>query len=116
MNKAEKKEPLCETSERCEPILSDDELERMKSDVGRRIAEAFEYRSDREIACLLKTSCKSVNAFLVGEEFPSVEHLLLIHCVTGVSLDWILTGEEARVSGLPNIVIPADEWASLGLA
>ena len=107
---------MCETSERCRPILSEDELEKMKADVGRRIAAAFEYRSDREIACLLKASCKDVSAFLAGEEFPSTEHLLLIHCVTRVSLDWLLTGEGARVNEPRNVIVAAEEWVSLGLA
>jgi hypothetical protein len=116
MNKAEKTEPLCETSERCKPILSEGELERMRLDVGRRIAEAFDYRSDREIASLLKTRCKNVSAFISGDEFPSVEHLMLIHCLTGVSIDWLLTGEGARSNAPMSIVYAPEEWISLGLA
>ena len=116
MNKVEKTEPLCETSERCRQNLSEDELFQIRTAVGRRVAEAFDFRSDREIACLLKTSCKTVNAVMNGEEFPSTEMLLLINCVTGASLDWLLTGERPYVNESRNVVVATEEWVSLGLA
>jgi transcriptional regulator with XRE-family HTH domain len=116
MNKVEKKEPLCETSEPCRPFLSESDLEWMRVDVGRRIAEAFDHQSDREIACILKTSCKTVSAFIAGDEFPSVEMLLLIYRVTGVSIDWLLTGEGMKSNAPPSVVYAPEEWVSLGLA
>jgi hypothetical protein len=88
-------EPLCATSERLEKLISDDEIRRITSAVGSRIIEAFNYRSEYEIAVLLKTSCKTVWCLTAGEELPPVEMLLCIHKLTGVSIDWLLTGEQA---------------------
>ena len=116
MNKAEKKEPLCETSERCRPILSEDELELIRTAVGRRLAEAFDFRSDREIACLLKTSCKTINSVINGKEFPPTEMLLLINCLTGVSIHWLLTGDGMKSHIPSTMVLVPDELVALGLA
>jgi len=116
MNKPGRTEPICETSERCEALLSVDQLEQIKFETARRVAEVFGYRSDREIACLLRTSCSAVNSVIEGRELPSTKLLLLIHCVTGVSIHWLLTGKGMK-SQIPSAVVFAtEELAALGLA
>src|SRR5215203_3265480 len=89
-------ELLCTTSERQEKIIPLDELEQNKKAIGGRILEAFNYSSDYEIASLLKTSRKTVNFIIEGEDFPSIEILLCIYRVTGASIHWLLTGEGTK--------------------
>jgi hypothetical protein len=114
--RAKNMEPLCQTSEKEPEILSINDLEQIKSDIGRRIVEAFNYHPDPEIAFLLKTSCKTVRAFTEGDEFPPLEIILSIHTVTGVSLHWLLTGEGNKRL-IPEISLVAVEEANLcGLA
>lgn len=116
MHKAEKAEPLCETSERCRLILSEDELRQIKCDVGHRVAQAFDFRPDREIAGLLKISCTKINSIIIGEELPSTEMLLLINCLTGVSIDWLLTGSRMKAHTASAVAFVPDELVALGLA
>ena len=86
MKKADGTEPLCETSEPCRPLIAGGELERIRSGTGRRVAEAFDYRSCREIACMLRISCCTIDSIIAGRELPSTEMLLSINCITGVSI------------------------------
>jgi transcriptional regulator with XRE-family HTH domain len=109
-------EPLCQTSEKEPEILSRDELAHIKSDIGKRIVEAFNYHPDAEIAYLLKTSCQTIKAFTEGEEFPPVEILLSIHKATGVSLHWLLTGEGTKRPSIEMPLVVAEESAICGLA
>lgn len=64
-----------------------------RTGVGGRIVEAFDFSAETEIAGLLKISCKTVRRLTENEELPTTEMLLCIHKLTGVSIDWILTGE-----------------------
>lgn len=97
MNKrSDKEERLCVASERQKVVFTEEETKRMKAAIGSRLVEAFDYRSIAKIASLLRVSNKTVKSFIVGEEFPTIEVLLLTHYLTGVSLDWLLTGEEAK--------------------
>jgi hypothetical protein len=101
MNKEEDKfESLCSTSEKGEKLFSDSEVHQITIEIGRRIVEAFDYQSDAEIAFLLKTKIASVKLITEGEEFPPTEMLLCIHKITGVSIDWILTGEGTKHKNL----------------
>src|SRR5215204_4095534 len=89
-------EPLCSTSERQEKIIPLDELEQNKKAIGGRILEAFNDSSDYEIASLLKTSRKTVNFIIEGEDFPSIEILVCIQRVADASIHWLLTGEGTK--------------------
>ena len=84
------------TSERGEVIFSVEETTRIGTAIAARIVEAFRYQPISEIAFLLKTNTEKVRSFLEGEEFPSIEMLLSIRRTTGVSIDWLLTGEGAK--------------------
>jgi hypothetical protein len=124
MNKRENncKEPLCMTSEKCETVVSPVEAPEIKLNVGRRIVEAFNYQPDAEIAYILKTKCSVVRSFTEGEEFPPTEILLLIRQATGVSIDWLLTGEgskrpqEVSPAAAPDFLVSREEAALCGLA
>jgi hypothetical protein len=110
-------EPLCATSEKCErKLIPQNELQQITADIGRRIVEAFDYRSDYEIAVILKTSRKAVECLTTGDRLPDVETLLLIHKATGVSLDWLLTGDRPQPSGRPLLPAVAEEIAVYGLS
>jgi hypothetical protein len=89
-------EPLCSTSERGEKLLSDDAMRQIAADISSRIIEAFHHLPDSEITFLLKTDSATVKTLIEGEQLPSTEMLLCIHKVTGVSIDWILTGKGAN--------------------
>jgi plasmid maintenance system antidote protein VapI len=93
-------ESLCATFERQEQVFSDDEMRRVTTAIGGRIVEAFNFLSEAEIASLLKTSCKTVRRLIESEELPTTEMLLCIQKVTGVSIDWILTGEATQKASL----------------
>ena len=95
-NRSNKSEPLCMTSEKGEVIFSKEETQRIKTDIARRIIEAFGYQPNSEIAFLLKTTTTTIKSFIEGEEFPPAEILLSIHKITGVSIHWLLTGEGAK--------------------
>lgn len=89
-------EPLCETDEKNEKHFSEVEIRQVVSETRRRILEVFHYLADREIAFLLKTNSAQVKAVTKNGELPSTELLLNIHRITGVSMDWLLTGEGAK--------------------
>jgi transcriptional regulator with XRE-family HTH domain len=88
----------------------------IKANIGRRIAEAFNYQSDSEIASLLTISNKAVKSFIDGEEFPPIEILLSIRQVTDVSLDWLLTTEEVKQGSYTKRFSSSIEPVVLGLA
>ena len=111
------------TSEKNETVVSPVGTPEIKIDIGRRIVEAFNYQPDAEIAYILKTKCSVVKSFTEGEEFPPTEILLLIRRATGVSIDWLLTGEgqkrpDAAVSAkrAPEFFVAREESALCGLA
>ncbi|MBS1793504.1 MAG: helix-turn-helix domain-containing protein [Acidobacteria bacterium] len=88
-------EPLCETSEKGEKLFVKTEIEQIGLEIGRRIVEAFGYLPDSEIAVLLKTNTETVRKFTEDGRLPPTEILLGIHKLTGASLDWLLTGQNA---------------------
>src|SRR5215216_2456728 len=89
-------EPLCETDEKNEKHFTEAEIGQLASETRHRILEVFHYLRDREIAFLLKTNSAKVKSFTQDGELPSTELLLNIHRITGVSIDWLLTGEGAK--------------------
>lgn len=89
-------EPLCETSEKGEKLISKDETLNTALDIGGRLLEVFGYQKISNIIFKLKSNPQEINAVLNGEALPSTELLLGIQKVTGVSIDWLLTGQGAR--------------------
>ena len=104
------------TSETGERVIDRNEMPQIKSDVGRRIVEAFAYAPDREIALLLKTSRAEVEAITEGSELPSPEILLSVYRTTGVSIHWLLTGEGSIRPDYRTSFSAAEEPAIFGLA
>jgi hypothetical protein len=93
-------EPLCTTSEKQKTLLSKKEIQQITIGIKKRIAETFDYLSNKEIACLLKTNTATVKSFTEDGELPTIEILLCIHKVTGVSIEWILTGKGEKYTDL----------------
>src|SRR5438309_9320633 len=90
------REPMCETSERGEKLLSRDEMLPLALEIGRRLIEVFGYHGISNIVFRLKSNSCEINSIINGEILPSTELLLGIHRVTGVSIDWLLTGVGAK--------------------
>ena len=86
-------EPLCETSEKGEKLFIKSEIDEIGVEIGKRIVEAFNYQPDTEIAFLLKTNSDTIKSFTEDGKLPPTEILLGIHKLTGVSIDWLLTGK-----------------------
>jgi hypothetical protein len=78
--------------------------------------EVFDFRSDREIACILRLSCKDIESITTGHEFPPAETMLLVKKATGVSLHWLLTGEGPIFPPPAMSVSHAYEMEVVGLA
>jgi hypothetical protein len=112
----DKEAQLCDTSERRKIVVAEEETKRMKSEIGSRIVEAFDYRSVAKIASLLRISNKTVKSYIVGDEFPTIEILLDIHRLTGSSLDWLLTGRETKQESRAHSFAVSNEPEILGLA
>lgn len=86
-------EPMCVTSERNERLISRDEILPIGLDIGRRVMEVFGYQKIANIVFRLKSNSREIDAVINKGQFPSTELLLCIRRATGVSIDWILTGE-----------------------
>jgi hypothetical protein len=99
-------EPMCETSERCERLLSEGDLLPVSLDVGHRILEVFGFQSISKIVFRLRSTAHEINDVINGEALPSVEMLLGIQRITGASIDWLLTGKGDKF--LPGEPVPAD--------
>lgn len=104
------------TSEKGEEFFSEKEISRITANIGRRIIEAFNYQPDAEIAFILKTSCTTVKSYTENEELPTVEMLLSIHKMTGVSIHWLLTGEGTKYANFGGHLIASEELMHSGLA
>lgn len=89
-------EPMCETSERGEKLFSGVEMLPIALDVGRRILEVFGYQELCKIVFRLKSNKTEIDDVINGDKLPSAELLLGIHKMTGVSIDWLLTGEGTK--------------------
>lgn len=86
-------EPLCETSEKGEKLVSKQDLVPVSAEIGRRILEIFGYQKISNIVFRLKSTKREIEQVIDNGEMPSVELLLAIHEITGASLHWILTGK-----------------------
>jgi len=98
-------EPKCETSETGERLITKTEILRVNMAVGRRILEAFDFQPISEIVFQLKTDRGELHSVLKSERLPSVELLLAIQRVTGISVDWLLTGEGNKHISHPRPVL-----------
>ncbi len=87
---------MCETSEKGERLFSRDEIMSVNFDIGQRILEIFGNQDVSNIVFRLRSTRNEINAILDGMSLPSCEILLGIQRLTGVSIDWLLTGEGDR--------------------
>ena len=99
------REPMCETSEPGERLIAEREMPPISSEIGRRVLKVFGYQRAATIARKLRSNRSGVKAVINGKELPSTEMLLGIRRVTGVSLDWLLTGQGSKY---PSTARPAD--------
>ncbi len=95
------REPMCETSERCERLFTREEILPLSLEIGRRVMEVFGFQRIANIVFRLRSTSAEINAVINGEMLPSTEMLLGIHKTTGASIDWILTGTGSKF-GLPS--------------
>jgi hypothetical protein len=103
----QKFEPMCETSEKCERLIHQEELLPIRLEIGRRITEVFGYQRVTNIVFRLKSTSREINAVINGEILPSTELLIGINRVTGASTDWLLTGQGEKYVRL----IPRSDYA-----
>src|SRR5262249_47263794 len=96
MKNRECREPMCETSERSEKLISREQMLPIALEIGHRLLEVFGYQKISSIVFKLKANSNEIHSILNGEKLPSTELLIGIHKVTGVSLDWLLTGKGAK--------------------
>ncbi len=96
MNYFAKSDTLCMTTEKAQELFCQEELGQIKNNIGKRIIEAFEYKTHSEIASLMKTSCKTLTSNIEGQQIPPTEMLLCIHKLTGVSIHWLITGQGTK--------------------
>lgn len=89
-------EPMCETSEPGERLISREDILPISLEIGRRILEVFGYQSISNIVFRLRSTKREIDNVVNGEALPSAELLLGIRKATGASIDWILTGEGSR--------------------
>ena len=89
-------EPMCETSEPGERLISREDILPISLDVGRRILEVFGYQSISAIVFRLRSTKREIDQVVNGETLPTAELLLGIKKATGASIDWILTGHGPR--------------------
>jgi len=91
MKRRAEDEIMCVTSEASEKPVGSDELP--LSDIGLRLQEAFDYDSVVDIALSMRSNTADVASIVEGRVVPTVEFLLAARKLTGVSVDWILTGD-----------------------
>lgn len=107
------REPMCETSEKGEKMFLAEELLPIGLEVGRRLLEIFGHQKLSYMVFRLKATAAEINSVVEGKAMPSTELLLAIKKTTGVSIDWLLTGEGVKFAGTeatqPNIAIAAGE-------
>ena len=89
-------EALCETDELGERLFSRDEMEPIGAEIGHRILDLFGFQPVSNIVFRLHSNRKEIFDVVSGTALPSGELLLAIKKVTGVSLDWLMTGQGAK--------------------
>lgn len=90
------REPMCETSEKGERLIQRDEVLGHGLEIGRRLLEVFGYQRISNIVFRLRSNRTEIDAVINGEALPTTELLLGINKITGVSIDWLLTGVGPR--------------------
>jgi hypothetical protein len=95
----EKGEPMCETTEPGERLISKEEMLPASLEIGRRIMEVFGYQQISAIVFRLKSTSEEIRSVINGEAMPSGELLLGIQRITGASTDWLLTGNGPKYTG-----------------
>lgn len=93
LSKRPEDECMCETSERGERLFDRNAIVSAKLAVAQRILEVFGNQDISNIVFRLRSTRREIDAVLDGTILPSCEMLMGIRRITGVSLDWLLTGE-----------------------
>ena len=106
---------MCETSEKGERLFSDDEILPMNLEIGRRLMEVFGNQEISNITFRLRSTAQEIDDILDGRLLPSCELLLGIRKLTGVSLDWLLTGEGPKFGAHRNSREPMRDLTDPGM-
>jgi transcriptional regulator with XRE-family HTH domain len=70
-----------------------------KAEIGQRLRELRGNESQADFARRLKADKNTIGNYERGDRSPDLDFLIRLKEVTGVSLDWLATGEgEARIS------------------
>jgi transcriptional regulator with XRE-family HTH domain len=105
--------PFTETSDTTHPPLSEhfsgEELGVIRTGFVKRFKEAFNHRSNAEIARRCKVNEATIKLCVDGERLPTPDTLILIQRQTGISLDWLLTGKGKRLIEPGNLFTEAEE-------
>jgi transcriptional regulator with XRE-family HTH domain len=89
--------------------LSESELATVKVAVGNRLKEGFDTDNYSEIGRKLNITAMNAKLYADGARFPSPEILLQFRRVTGISTDWLLTGEGQKYVKIGNVFTEAEE-------
>ncbi len=89
-------EPLCETSEKGENLIPIEEMLPVTLEIGHRVLEVFGNQQISNIVFRLKSNSREINSVINGQALPTAELLLGIQKITGVSIDWLLTGNGSK--------------------
>lgn len=92
--------PDLKPAERSRPVaserFSDDEMSDIRAGFAKRLREAFDGMSQADIARRCKTTDATIKIYMDGDRLPIAEMLLQIHRVTGINIQWLLTGKGPR--------------------
>lgn len=92
---------MCSTSEAGEKALTEAVVHSTALEIGQRIMEVFGYQRISNMVFRLHSNSEEIRAVIHGDELPSTELLITIQKVTGVSLDWLVTGIGPKYRLLP---------------
>lgn len=96
-------EPMCATSEKGEKLIDRQEILPISLDIGKRILEVFGNQQISNIVFRLRTNRHEIDSVINGDSLPSTELLLGINKLTGVSIDWLLTGSGTKYLNMPEL-------------
>jgi hypothetical protein len=89
--------------------LGEDEISKIKIAIGKRLVEALDTENFSEIGRKLKITAMNAKFYVEGTRFPSPEVQLQFRRVTGISIDWLMTGEGAKYVKFENVFSFEDE-------
>ena len=101
MERREEDEIMCSTTEPCQGLVQGSDVRSVE--IGIRLQEAFDYDSVPDIAISLRAGIDIVSSLIDGRSIPTTELLLGVRKLTGVSVDWLLTGEGPKFVAGPAI-------------